>query len=589
MKEVGFNRWWFIGLLVMGTLCMILLVPVLSVGYVAPRADTLQRPDLLSYVAKNGKVRPVHTLGEWKIKRGQILDSMQAVMGPLPGRVNLPPMAIQYLDSAKGSGYVRYTIRFKVARNETLPAYLYVPSQPGIKKRLPAMLALHPTGRLGKKIVDGQSGVQNRAYAKELAERGYVVIAPDYPGFGDLTTYKLNTDRYVSTTMKNIFDDMRCVDLLQARSDVDPGRIGVIGHSLGGHCAIFVGAFDERLKVIVSSCGWTLMHYYYNGDSLSSRKYGGNLWPWAQESYMPLIRTKYSLDPDKVPFDFDGVIAAIAPRAFFSNSPLLDANFNVEGVKKGMRRIIEVYQFLGVESGVSVYYPFSKHDFPPEVRQKAYNFIDSVFDFDPVVKRRYSYLDNPGYLKRTEQFASSGIQSDIVMLGNSLTERGRWADLLGRVRVDNQGIGSDITEGFINRIDYVFNRKPKICFIEGGVNDLAHYIPQDTIIRNLKILIDTLRSHNIMPVLNAVTFVTTGYKALEPKDFNARIFQLNKAIKRLVKSENVSLINLNPMISKNKFLEKGFAVGDGIHYTAKTFLIWKKEIENVLLQKGIQP
>src|SRR5699024_5532546 len=121
--------------------------------------------------------------------------------------------------------------------------------------RRPAMLALHPTGALGKKIVDGQSSLQNRAYAKELAQRGYVVIAPDYPDFGDLSNYNFKSDRYQSGTMKSIFDDIRCVDLLQARRDVDPDRIGVIGHSLGGHSAMFVGAFDPRLKVIVSSCG----------------------------------------------------------------------------------------------------------------------------------------------------------------------------------------------------------------------------------------------------------------------------------------------------------------------------------------------
>ena len=93
------------------------------------------------------------------------------------------------------------------------------------------MLALHPTGDLGKKIVDGQGGPENLAYAKELAERGYVVIAPDYPSFGDLKEYDFKTDRYQSGTIKGIFDNMRCIDLLQSRPDVDPDKIGVIGHS----------------------------------------------------------------------------------------------------------------------------------------------------------------------------------------------------------------------------------------------------------------------------------------------------------------------------------------------------------------------
>ena len=68
-------------------------------------------------------------------------------------------------------------------------AYLYTPDKKIKQEKLPAILALHSTGRLGKKIVDGQSSVPNRAYAKELASRGYVVIAPDYPGFGDVANY----------------------------------------------------------------------------------------------------------------------------------------------------------------------------------------------------------------------------------------------------------------------------------------------------------------------------------------------------------------------------------------------------------------
>ncbi|MFT4019161.1 MAG: hypothetical protein QM668_19515 [Agriterribacter sp.] len=46
----------------------------------------------------------------------------------------------------------------------------------------------------------------------------------------------------------------------------------------------------------------------------------------------------------------------------------------------------------------------------------------------------------------------------------------------------NRGIGSDVTEGYINRINDIFELEPKICFIEGGVNDLARNIPEDIII-----------------------------------------------------------------------------------------------------------
>ena len=177
--------------------------------------------------------------------------------------------------------------------------------------------------------------------------------------------------------MKAIFNHIRCVDLLQSLPEVDPDRIGVIGHSLGGHNAMFVGAFDPRLKVVVSSCGWTLMDYYNIGEE-GSKRYGGRLGPWAQDRYMPLLREKYNLDGDMIPFDFDEVIAALAPRHFFSNSPVNDTNFDVEGVRKGISSAKRVYALLGATANLQVHYPDAGHDFPTEVRLKAYRFIDEV-------------------------------------------------------------------------------------------------------------------------------------------------------------------------------------------------------------------
>jgi pimeloyl-ACP methyl ester carboxylesterase len=330
---------------------------------------TASAQDLLIY-----HNRPVKTKKDWNLKRLQILDSMQAAMGKLPARDARQIPQVQFVDSVSGKNYKRFTIKILIAESENISAYLYVPS--GKSKKHPAMLALHETNAIGKQGVDGQGKNKNLAYARELAERGYVVIAPDYPSFGDSKDYDFAADRYESATMKGIFNHMRCVDFLVSRKDVDAGKIGVIGHSLGGHNAIFVGAFDSRLKVVVTSSGWTLLDFYNIGPA--SQKYGGRLGPWAQDRYMPLLRTKYNLDPEKIPFDFDEVIATIAPRAFFSNSPLNDSNFDVKGVKKGIENISPVYRLLGASDHLQARYPESGHDFPEQVRFEAYQFIDTI-------------------------------------------------------------------------------------------------------------------------------------------------------------------------------------------------------------------
>ncbi|NND33385.1 MAG: alpha/beta fold hydrolase [Saprospiraceae bacterium] len=323
----------------------------------------------------------ISSIAEWEKERWKIQQGMQAAMGALPYVSGSPAPDIIFQDTLMSASYLRINLLFLAAENEWVPAFLYLPKRTALNGRSPAMVALHPTGMLGKKIVDGQ-GNANRGYARELAERGYVVIAPDYPSFGDLEHYDFDSDRYESATMAAIFYHMRCVDLLSSRQDVDPSRIGVIGHSLGGHNAMFLGAFDHRVKVIVASCGWTQFEFYDVGPKAIER-FGGRLGPWAQQRYMPLLRDKFQLDDAKFPFNFHEIIALLAPRYFFSNSPANDGNFAVAGVREGIQKAKVVYDFLDVSDHVQVRYPAAEHDFPTAVRTEAYEFTDRVLGHHP--------------------------------------------------------------------------------------------------------------------------------------------------------------------------------------------------------------
>ena len=342
-------------------------------------------PDLMTYKDEQGNRRQVTTEKDWKIRRREILDHMEDVMGPLPSRDNLPPLDVQVNNVLEEETFIRKTIRFTPAENEFVSAYLYIPTRDGksVSGKRPAMLVLQGTDyALGKRSVDGESARNNRATARELARRGYVVIAPDYPGMGEQKDFDFKSARYQSGTMAGIFYHIRCIDLLQSLDEVDPDRIGVIGHSLGGHNAMFLGAFDPRLKVIVSSCGWTQFEYYDTGPA-ASQQYGGRLGGWAQDVYMPLLREKFQLDEKRIPFEFHEVIALFAPRVFFSNSPLHDDNFNVVGVRKGIELASRAYAFYHAEGNLQVRYPDDGHDFPPDVRLEAFRLIDRVLDFHP--------------------------------------------------------------------------------------------------------------------------------------------------------------------------------------------------------------
>jgi len=323
---------------------------------------------VMYYVDEQGNEQRVKTTEDWERRRLDIVRGLEAGMGPLPDRSSLGPVRFETVpDSRVDEESLSYEkLMIDVGDNDRLPALLFVPKS--IRGKAAGIVAIHQTnGPLGKKEVAGLGGNPNLHYGIELARRGYVVIAPDYPTLGEYQ-YDFNADRFISGSMKGIWNHMRCVDLLAQRSDVDPQRIGAIGHSLGGHNSIFLGVFDTRVKVVVSSCGWTPHHDYY----------AGNLAGWSGERYLPRFREVYGLDPNRVPFDYYELISALAPRGFFSCSPVGDSNFAVIGVKKTMPVAQEVFDLLSAGDRLQIRYPECGHDFPQEVRWEAYSFIDRL-------------------------------------------------------------------------------------------------------------------------------------------------------------------------------------------------------------------
>lgn len=334
---------------------------------------------LLLYATDSHDLRPVKTPAEWARRRWHIIKGMEVAMGTLPEPNDRIPVALGHpleCDAepiGQTDKYERIRLRFRAHSHDpqAQTALLLVPHERrhgNDVPLLPAMLCLHPTSiEHGKKIVTGEVEAKNRNYAHELAERGYVCICPDYPTMGE-NPFDLQTTHkhFESGTMKAIWDNVRCLDVLESLPYVGPDRIGVIGHSLGGHNGMFTACFDQRIQCVVTSCGFTPFHDYY----------GGKLDGWAQDRYMPKIRTVYNNNPDKMPFDFYEVLGAIAPRPIFINAPLHDDNFDVNGVKKGVLEAGKVYDLLGKKQGIEVRYPDCAHDFPTEVREEVYQWLD---------------------------------------------------------------------------------------------------------------------------------------------------------------------------------------------------------------------
>lgn len=308
-----------------------------------------------------GEARVCST-AEWDARRREILGAMQRVMGPLPGRERRAPLEVRVEREEDGGRFQLRKVSYQSAPGERVPAWLLIPK--GAVDRRPAMLVLHQTTPFGKDEPAGRAGLPNLHIGKELAERGYVVLSPDYPTLGE-HAIDVYARGWQSATMKAIWDNMRGVDLLRSLPEVDARRIGAIGHSLGGHNALFTAAFDSRIRCIITNCGFTSFSAYYGGD----------LAGWSGPRYMPRIKLEFPT-PREMPFDFHDVLGAIAPRAVYVSAPLHDANFDVQGVRDVVESARRVYQHYGAERRFAAVYPDCAHDWPERERKAAYAWLD---------------------------------------------------------------------------------------------------------------------------------------------------------------------------------------------------------------------
>jgi hypothetical protein len=342
-------------------LLVLLLAAAAAPAQQAP--GRLPHDRLLLYLDDAARPQPVKSIADWSRRKATIIKAMQEVMGPLPGDGRRCPLELKVEEEADCGGYVRRLISYTSEPGQRVPAYLLVPKLllDGKQKNTPAILSLHPTNALGFKVTVGLANYPNAEYGRELAERGYVVLATPYPL---LSNYNPDIKKlgYQSGTMKAIWDNIRGLDLLDSLPYVLKGRYAAIGHSLGGHNSVYTAVFDDRIKVVVSSCGLDSYRDYM----------GGKIKGWTSDRYMPKL-LDYKLE--EIPFDFHEIIGALAPRMVFISAPIGDTNFRYKSVDAVAKSAGEVYALYGAADKLRVEHPDVGHVFPQEMRDAAYRVI----------------------------------------------------------------------------------------------------------------------------------------------------------------------------------------------------------------------
>lgn len=183
--------------------------------------------------------RAATTAFAWSQRRREIRAAWDALLGPWPPLLERP--RIEILESQPRETFVQHRVRVEVAPAQTLEGYLLVPGTPG---PFPAVVVPYyePQTSIG---LQGE----HRDFALQLTRRGFVSLSIGSPGGDarkpDLAGAECQPLSYLGCIAAN------CHTALALREDVDPRRIGIVGHSYGGKWALFGSCLDDRYACAV--------------------------------------------------------------------------------------------------------------------------------------------------------------------------------------------------------------------------------------------------------------------------------------------------------------------------------------------------
>lgn len=298
-----------------------------------------------------------------------------AIRRLFPRRLPVPPkmrsLRVERLEWGE-----RRLVEYAVEPGERIKAYLLLPRERRSGRRGPAVIAAHQHNgeyHLGKSEPAALAGPPMYHYGLDLCLRGFVVLCPDHLAFED----RVARPRTVKTSLppladqrfegfclgdqllrgrslaaKYVFDLCQAIDVLQSLDEVDPRRVGIFGHSLGGQCALWLAFYDRRVRAAFSSCGFSTLAAVQRAQI-----------PHNFASYLPGLLTVG---------DIDDVAAAIAPRALGMSHGRRDDIFPLDGVRKVHRAVRTVFPR---EKLLAILFD-GPHSLPDEVKARAYAFLE---------------------------------------------------------------------------------------------------------------------------------------------------------------------------------------------------------------------
>ena len=195
---------------------------------------------------------------------------------------------------------------------------------------------------------------------------------------------------------------------------------------------------------------------------------------------------------------------------------------------------------------------------------------------------------NNHYRDRIKTFSGEPVKkAEILFLGNSITEFADWSILLNDHDVINRGIAGDNTYGVLARLKDVIERRPTKLFIEIGVNDIGAGFDEDSTLKNIFLIIDSVRAGSpgtkiyLMSILPVNDNVKTKFPEFLNKNQQFDFF--NHKLAANADRAGYTFINLNSLLKdKDGKLNEQYAKPDGLHLNANGYQIRVK----LLKEKG---
>lgn len=316
--------------------------------------------------------RPVKTPEDWQTRRQEILKTWHQKMGVWPP-VNEHPK-VEYLKQEEREGITQYTVRFDIAPSHPNTGYLLIPTGAKPDHSKPAVLVVYYEPETGV----GLKG-ENRDFALQLAKRGFVTFSVGH----DYSLYYPNRKQAEIQPLSALaYGAANAFHVLANRKEVDPDRIGIVGHSYGGKWAMFASCLYDKFACAAWSDGGIVFDETRPSVNYWEPWYLGYAGPDFRKRGLPTKdnpRTGLYKELIKEGHDLHELHALMAPRPFLVSGGAEDRPKQW----RALNHTIAVNRFLGYENRVAMTNR-EKHAPNPQSNEQMYQFFEFWLKQSPI-------------------------------------------------------------------------------------------------------------------------------------------------------------------------------------------------------------